>query len=83
MRHAIGEADGDGIWPDNVAAVEAFLACETQWRAVPGSKRLVFIGLDYAGATAGIAAAGITVTPPLWSAVRVMEMAAREALNEK
>ncbi|MBI1201495.1 MAG: hypothetical protein GC182_03185 [Rhodopseudomonas sp.] len=62
------------------------MAAETQWRVasiaggmMPG--RLIYLGLDYAGARAGIEAAGIELTPDIWSGVRVMEAAAREALN--
>ena len=77
---------GDGVWQDNVATVEAFLAASTQWRTESiaggmGPGRLIFIGLDYAGARAGIEAAGIALTPELWDGVQVMEAAARAALN--
>lgn len=79
------EAD-EGLWLENVAAVDAFLACDTQWRtaAVAGGLapgRIVFIGLDYAGARAGIEAAGIALTPEIWEGVRIMEAEARDALN--
>lgn len=40
-----------------------------------------YTGLDYAGARAGIEAAGITITPEIWGGVRVMEGAAVAALN--
>ncbi len=75
-----------GVWPENMAAVEAFLAVATQWRtaAIGGLSggRIVFIGLDYAGAAAGLAAAGIETSPGLWRDVRIMEQAALAALNE-
>lgn len=80
------QGDQDGVWPDNVGAVAAFIAAETQWRVtsisggmLPG--RLFYLGLSYAGARVGIEAAGIELTPDIWSGVRVMEAAAREALN--
>ncbi len=80
------ESDDDGLWPENEAIVEAFLSCDTQWRVAavgrglaPG--RLFFAGLDYAGARAGIEAAGIVLTPELWRGVRIMEGEARDALN--
>ncbi len=42
---------------------------------------MYWIGLDYAAATAGLAAAGIGVTPTLWAELKVMERAGRDALN--
>lgn len=78
--------DQSGLWPENIEAVDAFLKASTQWRVTalslglaPG--RLVYIGLDYAGARAGMEAAGILLTPKLWHGVRIMEVAALEALN--
>jgi hypothetical protein len=74
------------VWPENVEALAAFLAASTQWRVASLSTmtraRLVYLGLDYAGARAGIEAAGITLTPSLWADVCIMEEAARAALNE-
>jgi hypothetical protein len=81
------QAAEEGIWPDNVATVEAFLAVETQWRwtTVGGGgfapARMLAIGLDYAGVLAGLLASGITHTPALFAGIRLMEAEAREALN--
>lgn len=72
----------DGVWPENVATVEAFLVCGTQWRAAAGVERLVFLGLDYAGAKVAIEAAGMTLDPKLFNGLRAMEIAARDALNQ-
>jgi Phage related hypothetical protein (DUF1799) len=72
---------GDGIWPDNVEIVEAFLAAASQWRAVGTNVGLIFLGLDYAAARVGIELAGIAVTPELWAGVRLMEAEARYTLN--
>ena len=83
---AAGGQAFDGVWPDNVAIVEAFLAAGTQWRTglrpTRSGPRLVWIGLDYAAARAGIEALGLSITPELWVGLMVMESAAREALNE-
>lgn len=43
--------------------------------------RVVYLGLDYTGARAGIEASGIAITPALWADVCIMEAAARAALN--
>lgn len=76
--------DHDGIWPCNLSALRAFLAVSTQWRAVERSEgQLRWIGLDYAGARAGLDLAGIAVTPDLWADVQTIETAARAALNER
>lgn len=75
-----------GLWPHNAETVAAFLACQTQWRVVALSgafapARLLFVGLDYTAARAGIEAAGLALTPEIFAGLQVMEAAAREALN--
>jgi uncharacterized protein DUF1799 len=77
---------GVGVWPEHVEIVAAFLCCASQWRTASiggglAPTRPMFIGLDYASARVGIEAAGIAITPRLWGGLRVMEAAAREALN--
>jgi Phage related hypothetical protein (DUF1799) len=83
-RHA---PDSDGIWPEHLPIVEAFLAISTQWRTVSvsggmGPGRVLVAGLDYAAAQAGLQLAGITLDADQWTGVRIMEDAARTALNE-
>ncbi|MEX0841714.1 MAG: DUF1799 domain-containing protein [Xanthobacteraceae bacterium] len=83
---AAGAEDDCAVWPENAEAVRAFLAVDSQWRvtAVGGGlapARPYFVGLDYAAARAGIAAAGIAITPELWAGLRVMEGEALKALN--
>jgi hypothetical protein len=86
LEAALGSAtdkDDDGVWPDNVDIVDAFVAAQTQWRIVPlASGRLHYIGLDYTAARTGIEGAGIAVTRDLWSGLLIMEDAALIALNE-
>jgi len=80
----LAPARQDGVWPVNCAAVDAFLAVASQRRMVgAGLGGVVMIGLDYAGAEAGLRLAGIEVTPELWAQVRVIEAAARDAMNER
>lgn len=70
------------VWQDNWAALQAFLAVNTQWRAVAGPEGSIWVqGLDYAGVAAGLTGAGIAATPELWSDLRIMEAAARNQLN--
>ncbi|MFD1914112.1 DUF1799 domain-containing protein [Halodurantibacterium flavum] len=74
----------DGLWPDHVDAALAFLAISGQWRGLAladGSVR--WIGLDYTAAQAGLALAGLTVTPELWSEIRLIEAGAVEELNRR
>lgn len=81
-------ADEDGIWPENVATVQAFLAVSTQWRVVSvggagfAPAMPMFIGLDYAGVRVSLDMMGITVSPTLWRGLQTMENAAGQALNE-
>ena len=75
------------VWPENVPALNAFLAVDSQWRVVPiggglAPTRPLFLGLDYAAVRVGLEAAGITITPALWADLRVLEDEARKALNE-
>jgi hypothetical protein len=84
-RKVGGDGDREGVWPDNVAAVEAFLLVASQWRTVMRETvagiRIHYMGLDYGAAHAGLALAGVAVDPRTWWRVRVIEAAAREALN--
>jgi hypothetical protein len=85
-RRAAVSDEHQGIWSDNAAAVDAFLAVDTQWRMIPVfTNKGVFMcaaGLDYAGVRAGLAAAGIALTPEQWNDLRVIEGEAVAALNE-
>lgn len=74
----------DGVWPDNRPAVAAFLAASSQWRTAvameDGRLRTLWIGLDYAGAAVAWAACGIAPAAA-FGGLRIMEAAARDALN--
>jgi len=89
IRQAVsGGADaGTGVWPQHVAIVTAFLAAASQWRTTlaPAGDglKVLWLGLDYAGARAGIEAAGLALDPDIWTGIRIMEAAARDALNER
>ncbi len=82
---AFGPPDEDeiGTWPQNEPAVRAFLSVDSQIRFIAVGEGSVAIGLDYAGARAGLRLAGLKVTPDLWSDVQVIEAAAVAALNRK
>ena len=71
-----------GLWLVNLPALEIFSMIGTQWRVLSlGENRLLYLGLDYAAAAAGLGLAGITVPPDVWSDVQVIEAGALGALN--
>lgn len=80
------EAD-DGVWPENAAIVDAFLAVASQWRVISVGGGMApampfYVGQDYAAARVALDAEAIPVTPDLWRGLRIMETAACNALNE-
>ena len=78
-----GADDEFEVWAENWPVVDAFLCIATQWRAIGlgMTGQVYWQGLDYAGAAAGLAGAGIEGSPPIWAGLRVMEAAARNVLN--
>ncbi len=62
--------------------MRAFLAIASQWRMVAGMGAMVALGLDYAGAEAGLRLAGIEADPVLWGEIRQIEAGAVAAMNE-
>lgn len=78
----------DGLWPEHAAAFEAFLAVSTQWRTTQigggmAPVRTIYVGLDYAAVRAGLDGFGIAQSPTLWQSLRIIEAAARDALNAR
>lgn len=74
------------VWPENWDAVMAFLAVSTQWRTAPfgggmAPMQVIYQGLDYTAVRAGLDGFGIETSPALWRDLRVIEAAARNALN--
>lgn len=74
------------IFPENWDAVLAFLMVDTQWRVASFGggftpAGLFFVGLDYTAARISLEIAGVVITAALWGQIRVMESAARAALN--
>lgn len=73
---------GFPVWPENMRIVDAFLSVTSQLRPLSlAGGGLHWLGLDYAGARAGLRQAGFRLLPHQWSYVRVMERAAVAALN--
>lgn len=77
------EPEEDGLWPENLPAVEAFLTVSNQFRAAPGGMDgPIWLGLDYAAAEAGLRLAGVEMDPVLWQQVQLIEAGAVAALKE-
>lgn len=71
-----------GVWAQNVPAVAAFLAVQTQWRILAGPTGMAWLGLDYGGVASGLAGQGIAVTPELWADLRMIEAGVVARMNE-
>lgn len=71
-------AEGDNALPESCRrVVDMFLAVDTQWRCVVAGTRIVFIGLDYAGADRALARLDLEPSPLEFAELQLME---REAL---
>lgn len=69
--------DPDGIWHQNLPALEAFLDVATQFsRFALADGRTRTTGLNYASARAAWDLAGIEITPGLFGQIQVIEHAA-------
>lgn len=64
---------GAVVWADCLAAAQAFLAVQTQWRVAASGAA---VGLDYAGVAAGLAAEGLALDAPGWRDLRAIEAGA-------
>ena len=73
------------VWSEHRPALEAFLAVSGQWRTesvgAHGVIWVIWLALDATAAQAGLALAGLSVTPATWAQVRIIEAGAREELN--
>lgn len=69
------------VWPENVQAVNAFVAMGTQWRCGPGGA----YGLDYGVMPQTLRMLGIPRAkwPELFDAIREMEDAALKEMHEE
>jgi hypothetical protein len=73
------EEEEFGIWPENLPAVQIFMAMGTQWRiGMSGAT-----GLDYSVLPAVFELYGITDRKQAFNDLRVMESAALEVMREK
>ena len=70
------------VWPQNMVVVDTFLAIATQWHITGlADGRVLWQGLDYARAKAGLELAAIAIAPATWAGVQVIERTAARTLN--
>lgn len=66
------------VWPDNWPTVQAWLRCQTQWRAIPGGA----IGLDYVAVEMVLSRMGLLDDEPVFDGLQVMETAALRVITK-
>jgi hypothetical protein len=81
------EPDALELWEMHIPTWRAWCAVSGQMRALAlntmESARILWLGLDYDAAKAGLGLAGIEVDPEVWDEVRTIEGAAIEELNRR
>lgn len=75
--------DPFGVWPENWAAVRAFLVCETQWRVIAGQGPLIWLGLDYTAVDAVLRRQFPDAPPEVFEDIRTMEAEAIAVFAEE
>lgn len=76
--------EDDGIWPENEAALVAFLRVQTQWRWIcPGDGSARRVSLDYPAVRIGLDCAGIEMTPDLFGDLQLIEVGVITADREE
>jgi hypothetical protein len=78
----LGDLDDTAVevWPENLPAVNAFIALSTQWRMGPAGP----VGLDYAALPPVMRLIGLprATWPDVFEGVRVMESEALKIMGE-
>jgi len=67
------------IWPENLETVQLFMDVQTQWRTTSGG----VMGLDYGVVLSLLSLKGATDPIALLGDLQVMEMRARELINQE
>lgn len=67
------------VWPENWAALQAFLSVQSQWAVGMSGPT----GLDYVRVKAGLEMAGVAITPELFAQLRLLERGALDAMSGK
>ena len=72
---------GFAIWQDNVATLEVFLACRSQWRILAGFGCVVYLGLDYPGVEVVMRRLNVSDNKTMFNDIQHMEWAALAVFN--
>lgn len=74
-----------GLWEEHLPAWRAWCKVSNQWRTISigsmAGAKVVWLGLDYTAAEAGLRQAAITLTPDQWDEVRAIEEGATQEMN--
>lgn len=77
-----GDTDGDfEIWRDNLDSLNAYTACDTQWRWMMCGTKAVRLGLDYPGVQTVLWGLKVKNPQQVFNDIRAMEAAALEIFN--
>ncbi|WP_375227499.1 DUF1799 domain-containing protein [Roseobacter sp. S98] len=80
--HFLQDEEHQGVWPENLPALEAYASVCTQWRLLAlADGNVMAVGLDYPAVKAGLELAGIGVNTALWADLQMIEIGARAAMN--
>jgi hypothetical protein len=71
----------EGLWPQHVPPLQAFHACDTQWRMAGSLAGTIVVGLDYAACDVSLRHFGIDLTAEGWRDFRTLENAAVKLMN--
>lgn len=87
IKVQVPEPQAVEIWEEHIPAWRAWCAVSGQLRGLALSTmeaaKIIWQGLDYTAAKAGLDLAGIEVSPSVWDEVRTIEAAAVEELNRR
>ena len=83
--HAAEHDAAFAVWPENWAAVEAFCCMASQWRLITGASSAHWQGLRYEALESVFRLLLVPRKrrPELFGQIRLMEFAARDALNAR
>lgn len=81
-RGAVPAGEAIEVDMTNADALDAWIACETQWRIAATMSGLIWLGLDYAGADVVLRRLGFDEPDKVFADLQVMEGAALKTFGE-
>lgn len=79
-RRRISEERAFDVWDINWKSLNAFIACQTQWRLAVGFSRAVWLGLDYSAVDVVLRRRNLS--DQVFEDLRVMEAEALRTFDE-